>query len=260
MLNKLLRIRYQIIRKLLPGILKDHSPEKKKGELVFCDYFNKKSWDGSLWDVGSSALYHPRRPHQWYGAPFLRGDKGVFTVKHNPRRLWVYQNSQYQIFPFETTRIRSVQKFKYGRFECRMSLPGGKHAWPAFWLWGAPWPPEIDVIEAYGRESGVVDEQEINLHWGGPRPFNVQMNPWRIKLGKRKFYEFALEWHPDKLDFFTNGIKVFTFRDKEILQQYFSQEMWIVVNHAIKQMVPKDYYSEFQVDYVRAYKLKSQND
>ncbi len=255
MINYLLKIRYFLIRTLLPWMLKDTSPEKKDLEMVFCDNFIQPFWHGQKWDVGSSNIYHPRRLWQWYGPPFIRKGKGVFRVRYNPKTIHVYQMGKHITFPFETSRIRTVAEFQHGRFECRMSMPTGKFAWPAFWLWGAPWPPEIDVIEAYGRESGNINEQEINLHWGTQQD-HKQLRPWRIKIGKRRFHEFAIEWHPHKIDFFTNGIKVFSFRNRKILDKWFSQKMWIVVNHAIKKQMPRDYYSEFEVDYVRAYKLK----
>jgi RNA polymerase subunit RPABC4/transcription elongation factor Spt4 len=52
---------------------------------------------------------------------------------------------------------------KNGRFEARIKLPEGQGLWPAFWMLGAnidevPWPGcgEIDVMEDFGREPGVV--------------------------------------------------------------------------------------------------------
>ncbi|MBT8155917.1 family 16 glycosylhydrolase [Epibacterium ulvae] len=41
---------------------------------------------------------------------------------------------------------------KYGYFEVEARLPRGKGRWPAFWMTfaGLGWPPEIDVMEAYG--------------------------------------------------------------------------------------------------------------
>ena len=52
---------------------------------------------------------------------------------------------------------------KNGRFEARIKLPEGRGLWPAFWMLGAnidevPWPGcgEIDVMEDFGREPGVV--------------------------------------------------------------------------------------------------------
>ena len=263
MMNLLLRIRYYLIRTLFPKRLKNYSPIDKKGrELTFCEEFVGKSWNtpGARWKVGGSHLYHPKRLQVWYGEPMLRDGKGVFFCKHNPRTLWAYHFQEYITFPYETSRLTSLQKQKYGRFECRMTLPKEPFSWSAFWLWGPPWPPEIDVIETYGRKSGKDHRiMEINLHYGD-RVNHKQMSPWRIKVDSpknlsKRFYEFALEWSPDRMDFFIDSVRVFSYTNKKILHKYFNQGMWIVVNNSIWDQIGEnlEYYSEFEVDYVRAY-------
>jgi len=71
-----------------------------------------------------------------------------------------------------------------------------------------------------------------------------------------KFHEFVLEWSPDKIEFFTNGIKVCKITDKKIVD-YFKSEQWIVINHGIQKEIgikDKEYSSKFLVDYIRVYK------
>lgn len=270
--NNKLRIWYWLIRKCCPKKLQNKSPKEKPGMvLVFEETFNEISWnetgDSDNWKVGGSNLYHPSRLNVWYGEPELRdGGYGAFTARYNPREIYVYQLDKVIEFPYEVSKLFSYNLFEqqYGRFECRMTLPYAKWSWPAFWLWGAPWPPEIDIIEAYGRETGDdVVYQEINLHWG-ERDNPQQMGAWKIKIDKPKnignnFYEFAVEWRKDRIDFFTNGIRVFTFNDVDILEEWFSQPMWVVINNSIRHAgvdeLGVDYYSEFLVDYIRVYKF-----
>ena len=271
--NKILRIRYGIYRRFFPRRLKDNSPKEKQGmDLVFEENFNKVSWndtgDENNWKIGGSNIYHPNRLNVWYGPPELRkGGYAAFTGKYNPRKIKIWQTGEYHTFPYEVSKLFSYNLLEqqYGRFECRMTLPHAKWSWPAFWLWGRPWPPEIDAIEAYGRETGDdVVYQEINFHWG-VQGNNKQMGPWKIKIDEPKnigknFYEFAIEWKPNQIDIFTNGVHVFRFADTHILKKWFRQPMWIVINNSIRhagvEELGEDYYSQFLVDYIRVYQFK----
>jgi len=270
--NLFLRFRFWFYRIFFKGKLKNYSMEEKENYvLTFYDYFNEESWDyddTKKWRVGGSHMYHPSRLNVYYGPPELRKNGlAAFFSRYNPMDIYVYQLDQTITFPFETSRIntRDIFNQKYGRFECRMTLPNQHHSWPAFWMWGRPWPPEIDIIEAYGKETGEdAVYQEINLHYG-EQSNPKQMGVYKIKIDSPKnlesnFYEFALEWTPNKLDFYTNGVKIFQYKDKNVLKKWFNQEMWLVVNNSIKDYNKHDpeYYSEFLVDYVRAYKFKKE--
>lgn len=56
---------------------------------------------------------------------------------------------------YASAKITTAQTWSqtYGYFEIEARMPRGKGRWPAFWLTfaGAGWPPEIDVLEAYGK-------------------------------------------------------------------------------------------------------------
>ncbi len=271
--NRYLRLRYGVYRTIDANRTSDRSSVEKNGYvLVLNETFDRISWnetgDENHWKVGGSNMYHPRRLNVHYGPPELRkGGYAAFTAKYNPKEIYVYQLDSVIEFPYEVSKLFSYNfiEQQYGWFECRMTLPYAKHSWPAFWLWGAPWPPEIDVIEAYGRETGEdVIYQEINIHYGtqsDPR----QTGSWPIKIGRPKnigaeFYEFAVEWTPEKIDFYTNGVLIYRFDDQEILDTWFSQPMWVVVNNSIRhagfEELGEAYYSEFLVDYIRIYELK----
>lgn len=270
--NEYLRMRYGAYRIAGSEKINNKSPLEKEGfELVLNETFERVSWnetgDTEHWKVGGSNLYHPRRLNVYYGPPELReGGYAAFTSRYNPRELYVYQLDSVIEFPYEVSKLFSYNfiEQQYGRFECRMTLPFAPHSWPAFWLWGRPWPPEIDIIEALGRETGKsVVYQEINLHYG-TQENRKQMGAWPVKIDRPRnignvFYEFALEWYPDRLDFYTNGVLVFRFDDREILDKWFNQPMWVVINNSIRyagfEELGPDYYSEFLVDYIRIYKL-----
>ncbi len=274
--NEYLRFRYGLYRTVGSGRISNESALEKEGYvLVLNETFDRVSWnetgDENHWKVGGPHLYNPRRLNVHYGPPELReGGYAAFTARYNPKEIYVYQLDSVIEFPYEVSKLfsRNFVEQQYGWFECRMTLPFAEHSWPAFWLWGRPWPPEIDVIEAFGRDTGKsVVFQEINLHYG-TRDDPQQMGAWPIKIDRprnigQQFYEFAVEWTPDKIDFYTNGVLVFSFTDKEILDEWFSQPMWVVVNNNIRragvEQLGEDYYSEFLVDYVRVYKPKERD-
>lgn len=111
--------------------------------------------------------------------------------------------------------------------------------------------------------------QKINLHYGNLKEGTKDdMKAWGVKIQKKPkkksndlvFHEFACEWSSDRIEMFTNGVKIFTISNKKILDKWFNVDnakMWIVQNHAIeKKFIVDDenYNSEYFVDYIRAYK------
>jgi beta-glucanase (GH16 family) len=241
---------------------------KKDYELIFVDNFKEINWNSvgnDKWKIGEQwGEYHPGRPNTYFGAPKLKKVDGeiytAFTSEYNPKEF------NGITIPYESSWLTSCNflKTKYGRFECRMTLPDEEWSWPAFWLWGSPWPPEIDIIEAYGWDSGkTAVYQEINMHYGENSSNREHIRPWIIKIGKSKnltkeFYEFAMEWSPNNIEIFTNGIKIFQYTKKEILDKWFNQPMWVVINNNVRNLTEHkpNYYSEFLVDYIRVYKHK----
>lgn len=273
--NTWLGIRYQILARL--GKTTNQSSEQKKGmELTFLDEFTQVSWLGNnrKWIVGEHwGLFHPEKPNQYYGEPSLAWNTcAKFTAEHRPTK-FVKDSRVYEI-PFRVSLLSTAKTFRqqYGRFECRMTLPKGIGTWPAFWLWWAKDSnySEIDVIEGYGRDTGKITEQEINLHWRNSSDATTNMKAWTVKLRHGVFYEFAAEWRPGSITFFTDGVPVFRFTNKSVLDKWFNQpntSMWMVLNHGIKnkgsegesQHISRGEYagysSSFLVDYVRAYQF-----
>jgi len=270
--NHFLRIRFQIYQNVFPKRLKDKSHCLKVGRVcTFTDEFARNSWSGApqdkRWDVGEAwGMYHPDKPNTYFGPPdpdSLGESVAIFTAKYNPK----YFEDRELTIPYETTLLSTQKTFRqqYGRFECRCTLPQEKAVWPAFWLYGPTWPPEIDIFECLGRNTGEsANTQEINLHYGRVEEGNKMcMGAWKIPLKKKGFHEFALEWTPKRLDFYTDGIRVFTYSNQQVLDKWFNTpdgRMWIILNHGLGPNYMKDneedFFSFFFVDYVRVYSDK----
>ena len=269
--NEYLRLKYGIYRTFNSEKISNIQPLEKEGyTLVLNETFDRVSWnekgDKNHWKIGGSNMYHPRRLNVYYGPPELReGGYAAFTCRYNPKELYVYQLDSVIEFPYEVSKLFSYNflEQQYGWFEVRMTLPDAPHSWPAFWLWGPPWPPEIDVIEGLGGETGKgVIYQEINLHYGTQKN-RKQLGAWPVRIDRPRnvgkvFHVFAVEWTPETIDFYTNGVLVFRFNNREILDKWFNLPMWVVINNSIRyagfEELGKDYYSEFLVDYIRVYK------
>lgn len=270
--NMYYRTRYAILRRIRS--LSDNSPLQKQGyELTFQDDFDKVSWledSNQKWIVGEHwGGFHPERTMVYFGPPVLMHGKSLakFEVKYKPRT-FTLNNKPIEI-PFLGSWLSSAKTFRqlHGRFECRMSLPKAAHTWPAFWLWGPGWPPEIDVIEAYGGKTGKdVVYQHITVWYWNKDGKRTNTIPFTIKLGKynpnvTEFYEFALEWHPGYIAVYVNGVKVFRFTDKKKIERTYQKPSWVMVDAYFRgDIAPEEipgYYSSFYVDYVRVYKKKS---
>jgi beta-glucanase (GH16 family) len=71
--------------------------------------------------------------------------------------------------PSAVCQLKTKDSWLYGIFVVSAKLPKGTHLWPAIWLCGKEhWPPEIDAIEAYSRNTTDYDRYKTlqsNVHF-----------------------------------------------------------------------------------------------
>lgn len=284
-INVFLKVRFTLIRLFNNKLLQNSSSSSKENRtLFFDDNFTEQNWSrtaDSDWHVAPLwGEYHPSLPHQYYSEPLgIRDNCLVLIARYNPkliRKHYDWDNKEPKVeIPFETSYLQLNNKYKkrYGRFECRCKIDDQYGTWPAFWLSSAStWPPEIDIFELYsGKKGKNVRKQKINLVYGKTSDnTKTSMGAWgnntdTIKDFKNNFHEYTLEWSPDKLEMFIDGIKVFQYRRKDILDKWYNMEdgfMRTIINHGTwhddldLDNLDKDYYSEMLVDYVRIYEEK----
>lgn len=279
--NLILKFKYWFTISFIPKKIKNKSSIDKNRTLLFEDDFNETSWstkhNSEKWNVRSGwGMYHPDEPHCYYAPPFdIKNSYVNLGVRYNPKTFNDVKKVGEKItIPYEVSRMIINDKYitQYGRFECRCKMPNTYAAWPAFWLTGAmSWPPEIDIFENYGQKTGKpINIQKINLHYGVIKDgTKTDMMPWGIKVSPYKyfiheFHEYALEWDKNKMEIFVDGIKVFQYTRKDILDKWYNQEngkMHTIINNSIDKNFKKDiddvdYQSEFLIDYVRIYSNK----
>lgn len=159
------------------------------------------------------------------------------------------------------------QRTLFGRMEMRAKLPSGKGVWPAFWTLGenmdaVGWPRcgEIDIMEFVGHDPNLIYG---TLHWGGKSGDN-QSSGGHATIGNLKdaFHVFAVNWAPERIEFFVDGKKYHSVElDKagSDVDNAFRKPQYLLLNLAMggdwggaidDQIMPQ----QLQVDYVRVYK------
>ena len=174
---------------------------------------------------------------------------------------------------YTSTRLLTKNRFEvaYGRLEARIKVPEGAGLWPAFWMLGTDidqvnWPQtgEIDIMEFVGR---VPNEVFGTLH--GPGYSGGQSYGDTYDLGEpvgNQYHVFSVEWQPDKIVWFIDGIAYFTATpDDPFLQGkqwVFNHPFFILMNVAVGGNfggpVGEDtvFPQSMSVDYVRLYQTR----
>lgn len=117
----------------------------------------------------------------------------------------------------ESGMLRSKWSGRYGYFECRMKVPGGRGLWPAFWLHprDAITPPEIDIVEIVNNGRDTTRDSFHFVHPGVPddRPAAYSRlrsdHVYRPGLDyKIDFHSFAVEWTIERVRHFVDDVLV----------------------------------------------------
>mgnify|MGYP001492397206 CR=1 FL=1 len=122
--------------------------------------------------------------------------------------------------------------FLYGAVEIRARVPKGKGLWPAFWLLPADgtWPPEIDVFEVLGHDTGAL---HLTAHSMPDRPA-----PGRSRQAGKEvavsdlsadFRVYGVVWTPERIVWTLDGETVFEIPTPQDIRK----PMFLLVNLAV---------------------------
>ncbi|MDN5202272.1 glycoside hydrolase family 16 protein [Fulvivirgaceae bacterium BMA10] len=160
--------------------------------------------------------------------------------------------------------------FQYGRIEVRAKIPTGIGSWPAIWTLGAdigevgyPQCGEIDIMENIGYEPnniyGTVHTPGSKIDANKVPRYEV----FKLKKPWEDFHTYAIEWYEDRIDFFVDEKKYFTYHKYKEHPEYwrFDKAHYLLLNLAVggswggaKGVDNKIFPLKYYVDYVRYYR------
>lgn len=170
------------------------------------------------------------------------------------------------------TSARLVSKHKGdwtgGRVEARLKCPIGRGTWPAFWMlptdWkygGWPRSGEIDILEHVGCVSDSVYASAHTQAFNHVR-HTQSTSGFYLPDAEKNFHVYAVEWRPDRLDYFVDDVKYHTFKNlqKSIDEWPFDQRFHVILNLAVggnwggmRGVDETIWPRRMEVDYVRVY-------
>nr|AIA99608.1 hypothetical protein [uncultured bacterium contig00110(2014)] len=166
-----------------------------------------------------------------------------------------------------SARMNTVRSWKYGYFEMRAKVPGGKGTWAAFWMLPKnfqSWPldGEIDIMEYVGYRPDVT---QASVHTAAYNHVDgTERTATRSAPGaERKFYTYGLLWTEDEIAGYIDGVKYFSFANDHANNKNtwpFNEPFYLKLNLAIggnwgglQGIDPNIFPARYEIDYVRVY-------
>jgi beta-glucanase (GH16 family) len=241
------------------------APLKKK--LVWSDEFDYTGApDAGKWDYELGYIRNKELQFYTNRNENVRVENGFLIIEA--------RNDSFQIegkaHPITSASLMTKNKaeWKYGRIEVKAKIPSSLGTWPAIWMLGTNidevgWPAcgEIDIMEHVGFDPDVI---HTNVH---TKAYNHSIGTNKgqateIKKPYENFHVYTVDWDKEKMDFFIDNKKVFTFKNegKGVEEWPFDQPFYLILNLAIGgawggqqgvdyNALPLQYY----IDYVRVY-------
>lgn len=243
------------------------SQVSKNKELVWSEEFNYSGTpDPTKWGFEKGYIRNDELQFYTDRPENVRVEDGNLVIEARLDSLQVNG----EVHPVTSSSILTKNKaeWQYARIEVRANIPSSLGTWPAIWMLGknidqVSWPAagEIDILEHVGYDP---DKIHVNVH---TKAYNHS-----IGTGKGKtidfprpydsFHVYAIDWSQEKIDFFVDDKKVFTFEnEKKSKDEWpFDQPFFLILNLAIGgawggqqgvdlSALPQKYY----IDYVRVY-------
>jgi hypothetical protein len=148
---------------------------------------------------------------------------------------------------------------KYGYFEMRAKLPGGKGVWPAFWLIGTDkgvQSSEIDILEYYGLAPTFYHSVAHLWSLQGKDVLDLQKTfVVPVRLLETQFNDYGVMIEPERTSFYLNRRRTWDIPTPEA----YKQPMYLLANLALGGGWPValDGPVKLQIAHIRVYQRKS---
>jgi beta-glucanase (GH16 family) len=188
------------------------------------------------------------------------------------KEAWPASRSGGRVAEYTSASLTTQGKaeWQHVRIEVRAKLPTGKGMWPSIWTLGSDidktgWPAcgEIDIMENVGFDPATI---HANIHTPTYNHTKRTNKGNRIGVAKpyEEFHVYAIEWRPDRIDFFVDDKKYFSFPNegKGADVWPFDKKHYLLLNIAVggtwggAQGIDQAVFPQrMLVDYVRVYEL-----
>ena len=251
---------------IIQGSQAQNQPAAK---LIWSDEFSENGLpDSSKWDYDMGDSGWGNNELQYYSNADLKNariENGILTIeaKIDPAHPKGYSSARI------VTRGKAT--WQYGYFEIKAKLPEGVGTWPAIGMLAEEnrhggWPKngEIDIMEHVGFDPGKVHgtvHTEAFNHSIGTQKGGFKM----VENFQSEFHIYAIDWTEDKIDFFIDGEKYFSFSNSggDYKEWPFNQPFHLILNIAVggnwggqKGVDEKIWPQKMEIDYVRVYDQK----
>lgn len=209
----------------------------KKGTLIWSEEFSHQNINQKIWSFEEGYIRNNEK--QYYTknrSENCRIENGNLIIEA--------RKEQQNDFNYTSASLTTKHKksFLYGKIEVKAKLPFGRGVWPAIWLLGEDvddvgWPlcGEIDIMEHVGYDPNII---HANVH---TQAYNhvLETNKGNCIMNHtldKEFHVYSIDWSVDKIDFFFDGKKYFTFQNDyrgNIESWPFNKPHYLIINLAI---------------------------
>jgi beta-glucanase (GH16 family) len=245
-------------------------------ELVWADEFDR-SPDGlpdSEWWFETGGSGWGNNEPQYY-VDRLRETDTVAKVQNGILTITAFKLAQPftengKQFDIISARMNTVKSWKYGYFEAKLKVAGGRGTWPAFWMMPqhfTAWPldGEIDIMEYVGYRPDVT-QASVHCQTYNHAEGNGKTNTHSAPKAEYKFYTYSLLWTENEIVAYIEGIEYFRYENDRRNDKGtwpFNAPFYLKLNLAIggnwggqQGIDPAIFPARYEIDYVRVYQKK----